>query len=206
MESLLDLGMSLPSTVGHNDHEMPPKHGQTCDYEGALLTESWPLPAASTKIKSWALKDADLQYPLERSSGWRQKTRHSVLWEKPGKTGLQIVRCFQVKIFMSLNSCIFSYLEKHNVTNHCLDLVLLASPSAAFLRLLIFGPYIFNFLVKSVSSSSSMTRISPSQHPDNARTSCLILLWTLISLCGNVPRGPQASFPWDLIWETTPQW
>ena len=52
MESLLDLGMSLPSTVGHNDHEMPPKHGQTCDYEGALLTESWPLPAASTKIKS----------------------------------------------------------------------------------------------------------------------------------------------------------
>ena len=52
MESLLDLGMSLPSTVGHNDHEMPPKHGQICGYEGALLTGSWPLPAASTKIKS----------------------------------------------------------------------------------------------------------------------------------------------------------
>ena len=99
MESLLDLGMSLPSTVGHNDHEMPPKHGQICGYEGALLTGSWPLPAASTKIKSWPLKDADLQRPLQRSSGWRQKIRHSVLWEKPGKTGLQIVRCFQVKIF-----------------------------------------------------------------------------------------------------------
>ena len=28
MESLLDLGMSLPSTTGHNDREMPPKHGQ----------------------------------------------------------------------------------------------------------------------------------------------------------------------------------
>ena len=28
VESLLDLGMSLPSTMGHNDHEMPPKHGQ----------------------------------------------------------------------------------------------------------------------------------------------------------------------------------
>ena len=27
-ESLLDLGMSLPITTGHNDHEMPPKHGQ----------------------------------------------------------------------------------------------------------------------------------------------------------------------------------
>jgi len=52
MESLLDLGMSPPSTVGHNDHEMPPKHGQIYGYEGALLTESWPVPAASTKIKS----------------------------------------------------------------------------------------------------------------------------------------------------------
>jgi len=52
MESLLDLGMRLPSAAGHNDHEMPPKHGQICGYEGALLTESWPVPAASTKIKS----------------------------------------------------------------------------------------------------------------------------------------------------------
>ena len=29
----------------------------------------------------------------ERNSGWRQKIRHSVLWEKPRKTSLQIVRC-----------------------------------------------------------------------------------------------------------------
>jgi len=36
-----------------------------------------------------------------------------VLWEKPGKTGLQIVRCFQVKIFVSPNPCIFLYVEKH---------------------------------------------------------------------------------------------
>ena len=82
MESLLDLGMSLPSTVGHNDHEMPPKHGQICGYEGALLTGRWPLPAASTKIKSRPLQDADLQHPLEGSSGWRQKIKHSVLWGK----------------------------------------------------------------------------------------------------------------------------
>ena len=66
MEFLLDLGMSLPSTAGHSDHEMPPKHGQICDYKGALLTESWALPAASTKINSWPLQDADLQHPFER--------------------------------------------------------------------------------------------------------------------------------------------
>ena len=52
MKSLLDLGMSLPSIMGHNYHEMPPKHGQICGYEGTWLTECWPLPAASTKIKS----------------------------------------------------------------------------------------------------------------------------------------------------------
>ena len=75
-----------------------------------------------------------------------------------------------------------------NVTNQCLDLVLLASPSAACLPLLIFGPYIFNFLVKFVSPSSSMTRISPGQHPDSDGTSCLIL-WTLVSLCKCSPRS-----------------
>ena len=52
METLLDLGMCLPSTVRNNDHEMPLKHRQICGYEGSLLTGSWPLPATSTKIKS----------------------------------------------------------------------------------------------------------------------------------------------------------
>ena len=65
--------------------------------------------------------------------------------------------------------------------NQCLDLVLVASPTTTFVLLLIFGPYILNFLVKFVSPSSSMTRISPGQHPNNAGASCLIL-WTLISL------------------------
>ena len=51
-ESLLDLGMSLPSTAGHSNHEMPPKRGQICGYEGPLRTGCWPLPAASTKMKS----------------------------------------------------------------------------------------------------------------------------------------------------------
>ena len=85
MESSLDLGMSLSSIMGHDGHEMPPKHDQIYGYEGALLTGSWLLPAASAKIKSWPLQDADLQRPLERSSGWRQKIRHPVLWENPEK-------------------------------------------------------------------------------------------------------------------------
>ena len=34
MESLLDLGMSLPSIVGHNDHEIPAKHGQSVAMKG----------------------------------------------------------------------------------------------------------------------------------------------------------------------------
>ena len=76
--------------------------------------------------------------------------------------------------------------------NQCLGLVLLASPTAAFLLLLIFRPYIF--LVKFVSSSSSMTRLSPGQYPDNAGTSCLIILW-ISSPSVNAPWGPQAILP-----------
>ena len=77
-----------------------------------------------------------------------------------------------------------------NVTNQCLDLVLsLASPSAACLPLLIFGPYIFNFLVKFVSPSSCTTRIPPGQYPDSARTSCFIILWTLTALRKGTPRS-----------------
>ena len=38
MESLLDLGMSLPSTMGCKSHEMPPNYGQIYSYEGSLLT------------------------------------------------------------------------------------------------------------------------------------------------------------------------
>ena len=52
MEPSLDLEMSLLSTAGHSGHEMPPKHGQICGCEGTLLTGSWHLPAASSKIAS----------------------------------------------------------------------------------------------------------------------------------------------------------
>ena len=72
------------------------------------------------------------------------------------------------------------------------------TPSAAFLRLLIFGLCIFNFLVKFVSPSSSTTRISPSQHPDSARRSCLIILCTLIALRKCIP-GSSGYFPFEIL-------
>ena len=87
--------------------------------------------------------------------------------------------------------------------NQCLDLVLLASPSAAFLQLLIFGPYIFNFLFKFVSPSSSTTKTSPGQHPDDAETSCLIILWTLISLQKCTLRS-SGYFPFEIVYRRPP--
>ena len=87
--------------------------------------------------------------------------------------------------------------------NQCLDLVLLVSPTTTFLLLLIFGPYIFNFLVKFVSPSSSTTRISPGQHPDSAGTSCLIILWTLISLRKCTLRSSGYS-PFEILYGRPP--
>ena len=43
-----------------------------------------------------------------------------------------------------------------------------------------------------------MTRISPGQHPDSARTSCLIILWTLISLHKYTPRSSGYS-PFEIL-------
>ena len=86
--------------------------------------------------------------------------------------------------------------------NQCLDLVLLDSPSAAFLHQLIFGPNIFNFLVKFFSPSSSMTRISPGQHPNNAGASCLIL-WTLISLHKCTLKSSGYS-PFEILYRRPP--
>ena len=87
--------------------------------------------------------------------------------------------------------------------NQCLDLVLLDSPSAAFLHQLIFGPNIFNFLVKFPSPSSSTTKTSPGQHPDDAETSCLIILWTLLSLRKCTPRS-WGYFPFEILYGRPP--
>ena len=86
--------------------------------------------------------------------------------------------------------------------NQCLDLVLVASPTTTFVLLLIFGPYILNFLVKFVSPSSSMTRISPGQHPNNAGASCLIL-WTLISLHKCTLKSSGYS-PFEILYRRPP--
>ena len=99
---------------------------------------------------------------------------------------------------MSPKSCIFS-----NAMNQSLDLVLLASPSAAFLYLLIFGPCIFNMLVKFVSLNSSRQ-----EHPlANTQT---VLEQAASSFSGlsppsiNAPRGPQAVLPLRSYRENTP--
>ena len=73
MGSSRDLGMSLPNTVGHNRHEIPPKRGQICGYEGTLLTGNWHLPAISTKITSRPLQAVDLQHPLKEIQGDQKK-------------------------------------------------------------------------------------------------------------------------------------
>ena len=75
----------------------PHNHGQAYEQKGALPTEDWHSPSASTKIKSWPLQLLIFNAP-ERSSGWKSGMRHSVLWGKTGRTGLQIVRSFQEKI------------------------------------------------------------------------------------------------------------
>ena len=73
MKSSLDLGMSLPNTMTHNGHKMPPNHGQMRGYEGTLQPGYWYLPAASTKITSCPLQAADFQQPLKGVQGENQK-------------------------------------------------------------------------------------------------------------------------------------
>ena len=60
----------------------------------------WKLALASCLYKDYIITTASCRpsTPSERSSRWRSEIRLSVLWEKPRRTGLQIVRCFQVKI------------------------------------------------------------------------------------------------------------
>ena len=65
MESLLDLGMSLPSTAGHNDHEMPPKHGQICGYDGALLTGAGPCQLPLQRLNHDHYKMLTFNTPLK---------------------------------------------------------------------------------------------------------------------------------------------
>ena len=73
MKSSLNLGMSIPNTMRHSGHKIPPNHGQMCGYEGTLLPGHWYLPAASTKITSCPLHAADFQHPPKGVQGGNQK-------------------------------------------------------------------------------------------------------------------------------------
>ena len=95
--------------------------------------------------------------PLEKNSGWLSEMRHTICaLGKMDKTGLHIVRCFQVKMcsfFMSPNSCIFSssdFMCQHGSSNimcQCLVPILLSSlsprhPDSSSLLLCIFNPLV----------------------------------------------------------------
>ena len=69
--------------------------------------------------------------------------------------------------------------------NQCLDRDLLASASAAFLLLLIFGSCIFNFLVKFVSQ----VVVRQEHPPANAQT---VLEQAALSFCGLLPPAVNA--------------
>ena len=101
----------------------------------------WELALASCLYKDYIMITASCwpSTPLKRSSGWRSEIRHSVPWEKPRRTGLQIVRCFQVKILWAQILASSPTQRNTKVANQFLGLVLLASPWATFLLLLIFA-------------------------------------------------------------------
>ena len=54
MESLLDLGMSLPSTAGHNNCEMPPQTWSNMTMKGPCWLD-WKLALASCLYKDWIM-------------------------------------------------------------------------------------------------------------------------------------------------------
>ena len=83
----------------------PSYHGQIYDPEGTLPTENWHLPSISVRIKSWATAAADLQHPLKGVQGGDQE-RGTLCSGEDGQNRPS-------EDFVSPNSCIFSYPEKH---------------------------------------------------------------------------------------------
>ena len=139
----------------------------------------WKLALVSCLYKDYIMTTASCwpSTPPERSLGWRSEIRHSVLWNKTRRTGLQIVRCFQVKILWAQILVPSRTQRNTNGTTHCLGLVLLASPWAAFYFYSSLGHVPLTFLLSlflleyNKSPSGTTTRIFPDQHPDNAETS-----------------------------------
>ena len=78
---------------------MPPsKSWSSLWAKGALPTEDWHSPSASTKIKSWPLQLLTFNTP-ERSSGWKSGMRHSVLWEKLAEQAFRYLNLFRTKFY-----------------------------------------------------------------------------------------------------------
>ena len=203
MESSLDLG--------HQGPEMPPKHGQTCGYEGTLLTGSWHLPAVSTKITSWPLQATD----LERSSRWRLEIRHSALGKtqknRPSGSRMFSGKGFYEPSFSPLLAPRETLMSWPNVWSWFSWL----APRELFCFSQSLGHVSLTFLLSlfllenNKSPSDSLTRIFPGQHPDDAETCRLIVPWTLISLrkcilAESRQREPRA--PWCPYSLKKPEW
>ena len=71
MKILVDLGMTISSTVGQIVMT-PPNCGRIYNSEGALPTVNWHLQPASAKINSMATVTTDLQHPLKGVQGGDQ--------------------------------------------------------------------------------------------------------------------------------------
>ena len=144
MESLPELEMSIPSTTGHNGHEMPPNHGQIYDSEGALPTGNWHLTSASTKIKSQPLQ-TDIQHPLRGVQVGDQKYGtlcSGTNWKNRPTDG----QVFSGKDFYE-SKFLYLLTLRETLTSQNNGPGSPGCPSAAFLLLLISGPCIFNLLV-----------------------------------------------------------
>ena len=90
----------------------PQSHGQVCEQKGALPVEDWHLPSTSTAIISWPLNCwHSMTLKGVQGQEWRSRMRHSC----SGKNWQNRPSDSQIfsRDFMSPNSCIFSYLEKH---------------------------------------------------------------------------------------------
>ena len=76
----------------------PQNHGQVYEQKGVLPTENWHLPSTSTEIISWPLQLLTFNGP-ERSSGWRSRMRHSVLWEKLAEQAFRQLDPFRSRFY-----------------------------------------------------------------------------------------------------------
>ena len=157
--------MRLSSPMGHNGHEMPPKHGQICSYERALSTENWHSQTACAKIKSWPLQLLNFNTPWKE---FRVALRNEALNLCSGKNGQyrpSYSQMFSGKdVFFFYESKFLHLLIPRDTvmswTNVWTWFSWIAPPQLSLL-LLIFGPCIFSPLVGWDGWMASPTRWTP---------------------------------------------